>query len=436
MKIQLSYQNADPMWGENALLTFNDQGAVIHLNENGDSQETKLKVQRAARKLRDQGVKNGELVGEEWNLASCWAFYQGFYSAKQDYELILPELDEESQDALLSRILCGDFVREITNLSADIITPEALAENAAKFITDIAADYAPEEAVIAYDIITGDELLEEGFNGIWSVGKGSSNPPAMLQLDYNPTGDENAPVLACLVGKGITFDSGGYSIKPTNSMVNMRTDMGGAALLTGALAQAIANGLQERVKLVLCCAENMVSANAMKLGDVITYSNGVSVEVRNTDAEGRLVLADGLIWACQQQPALIIDAATLTGAAKAAVGNDYHSVLSLDDTLTAALFDAAEDTGEPFWRLPFAELHRGQVKSDFADISNTAAVATPAGASTAAAFLSYFVEEYANGWLHLDLSASFRPAASDLWGVGATGIGVQTIANLLLSLEY
>ena len=208
--------------------------------------------------------------------------------------------------------------------------------------------------------------------------------------------------------------------------------MGGAALLTGALGLAIARGLKQRVKLYLCCAENMVSDRAFKLGDVIKYRNGVTVEIMNTDAEGRLVLADGLIDADAQNAGFIIDAATLTGAAKVAVGNDYHSVLSMDDALTADLFKAAKEEHEAFWRLPFEEFHRSQINSSFADISNTGSVPVGAGASTATAFLSYFVKNYQQNWLHIDCSATFRKTSSDLWAAGATGIGVQTIANLLL----
>ncbi len=430
MQIQLSHLPADEMWGEKALLSFNNEGAVIHLSDGNHNTQ----VQKAARKLRAQGIKDGVLSGDNWDLNTCWAFYQGFYTAKQDYNLSLPFMDDETQEILLARILCGDFVREIINTPAEEITPVELVERAVDFITDMVADYAPNSDVTS-DIIVGEALRDEDYQGIWAVGKGATNPPAMLQLDFNPTGDPNAPVLACLVGKGITFDSGGYSIKPTETMVSMRTDMGGAAMLTGALGMAIASGLNQRVKLVLCCAENMVSGDAMKLGDIVHYSNDVSVEVLNTDAEGRLVLGDGLIWADKQNPRFIIDAATLTGAAKRAVGNEYHSLLSMDDALVNALFQAAEQADEAFWRLPFAEFHREQVKSHFADISNTASVPAPAGASTATAFLSYFVENYRRHWLHIDASATFRASASDLWAVGATGIGVQTVANLLLAQD-
>ena len=295
------------------------------------------------------------------------------------------------------------------------------------------AEQVERESAVKFEVISGETLLEQNYQGIWAVGKGSANPPALLQLDFNPTGDEDAPVFACLVGKGITFDSGGYSIKPSNFMESMKSDMGGAALLVGALGLAIARGLTQRVKLYLCCAENMVSHNAFKLGDVITYRNGVTAEIMNTDAEGRLVLADGLILAGEQKAQFILDAATLTGAAKIAVGNDYHSVLSMDDELVSALLRSAQDEQEPFWRLPFESFHREQISSSFAKISNTSSVAVSAGASTATAFLSYFVENYQQNWLHIDCSATYRKSASDLWATGATGIGVQTIANLLLT---
>ncbi|MFQ1050055.1 aminopeptidase PepB [Avibacterium paragallinarum] len=431
MLVRLSTQPASPVWGENALLSFANEESIIHLKKNASNSDRTL-IQQAARKLRNQGIHNVELSGEGWDLENCWAFYQGFYSAKQDYAIEFPHLDDEPQAELFARIQCGDFVREIINLPSDVITPKKLAERAAQFIAELSADYASASAV-SFDIISGEELLAQNYQGIWQVGKGSANPPAMLQLDFNPSQDPNAPVLACLVGKGITFDSGGYSIKPSDSMSTMRTDMGGAALLTGALGMAIAGGLNQRVKLYLCCAENMVSANALKLGDIITYRNGVTAEVLNTDAEGRLVLADGLIEADKQNPQFIIDCATLTGAAKVAVGNDYHSVLSMDNELVTALLNAAQTANEPFWRLPFEEFHRGQIASQFAQIANIGTVPVGAGASTATAFLSYFVKNYQQHWLHIDCSATYRKSASNLWAAGATGIGVQTLAHLLLN---
>lgn len=428
MQVSISYDKAAVQWGKNALLSFSNDQAWLHINTKND----RTLIQKGARKLRGQGIKEVELIGDDWDLENCWAFYQGFYTAKQDYTLEFPHLDDEPQAELLARIQCGDFVREIINLPASEVTPEGLAQRAAEFIREQAAEYA-EQSAVSFEVVSGEALEKQGYHGIWQVGKGSQNAPALLKLDYNPTSNPNAPVLACLVGKGITFDSGGYSLKPSEAMSSMRTDMGGAALLTGALGMAIAGGLNQRVKLYLCCAENMVSGGALKLGDIIRYRNGVTAEVLNTDAEGRLVLADGLIEASEQNPQLIIDCATLTGAAKIAVGNDYHSVLSLDDQLVADLFAAAKTCGEPFWRLPFEEFHREQISSSFADIANIGSVPVGAGASTATAFLSYFVKNYQQNWLHIDCSATYRKSASDLWATGATGIGLQTLANLLLN---
>ncbi|AHG77925.1 aminopeptidase PepB [Mannheimia varigena] len=422
MKITLSQQAAPEIWGKNALLSVNDAGFIVHNPKNDLAT-----VQKAARKIKNQGILNVALAGDGWNLEECWAFHQGFNSVKNQGSVEYPNLGEQ-QAEFDNRVKCATFVRELINEPSESLTPEKLAQQAVEFIQNIA-----KPNTVSYEIIRGEELKEQGYHGIWAVGKGSINPPALLKLDFNPTGDENAPVLACLVGKGITFDTGGYSLKPSDGMSTMRTDMGGAALVSGALAFAISRGLNKRVKLYLCCAENMVSHNAFKLGDIITYRNGVTVEVLNTDAEGRLVLADGLIDASKQNPQFIIDAATLTGAAKVAVGNDYHSVLSMDDNLTNALFSSAKDENEPFWRLPFEELHRGQISSSFADIANIGSVPVGAGASTATAFLSYFVENYQQNWLHIDASATFRKTASDLWAAGATGLGIKTIANLLLS---
>lgn len=232
----------------------------------------------------------------------------------------MPEADRQE---LENRIRTIDWVRDVINAPADELGPEQLAQRAIDLLCHINAED------ISYRIIKGDDLLEQGYAGIHTVGRGSSRAPALLALDYNPTGNPHAAVFACLVGKGITFDSGGYSIKPSSSMNSMKADMGGAATLVGSLALAINRGLKKRVKLFLCLADNMVSSNAFKLGDIIRYRNGKSVEVMNTDAEGRLVLADGLIDASKEQPSLIIDAATLTGVAKPQLATTIIQCLAL-----------------------------------------------------------------------------------------------------------
>ncbi|MDR0218767.1 MAG: aminopeptidase PepB [Enterobacteriaceae bacterium] len=427
MPITLSYEPAKPCWGEKALISSGDQGMTIHLSDKQTEISSQLaQVQQAGRKINGQGVHNVSLIGEGWDLEKSWAFWLGFRAPKGLRTIEWPQLNAEEKQELEHRIKFIDWVRDTINLPAEELGPDQLAQRVINLLNSVAGD------AISHRIIKGDALREQGYAGVHTVGRGSSREPVFLELDFNPSANKNEPVFACLVGKGITFDSGGYSLKPSNFMESMKSDMGGSATLSGALALAISRGLNQRVKLFLSIADNMVSGNAFKLGDIIRYRNGKSVEVMNTDAEGRLVLADGLIDASAQKAALIIDAATLTGAAKTAVGNDYHSVLSFDDKLATELLASANAEHEQFWRLPLAEFHRHHLPSGFADLNNVASPAHTAGASTAAAFLSHFVENYKKGWVHIDCSAAYRKSAVEQWATGATGTGVRTIANLLL----
>ncbi|RTP04487.1 aminopeptidase PepB [Enterobacter hormaechei] len=421
MKITLSTQPADSRWGEKATYSINNDGITLHLTGNDDLGL----IQRAARKIDGLGIKHVSLEGESWDTDRSWAFWAGYKGPKGTRKIEWANLDEAGQKELESRLQIIDWVRDTINAPAEELGPEQLAQRAVDLLCGVAGDK------MSYRITKGEDLREQNYMGIHTVGRGSERPPVLLALDYNPTGDKEAPVFACLVGKGITFDTGGYSLKQSAFMDSMKSDMGGAATITGALAFAITRGLNKRVKLYLCCADNMVSGNAFKLGDIIRYRNGKNVEVMNTDAEGRLVLADGLIDASAQKPELIIDMATLTGAAKTALGNDYHALFSFDDKLAARLLASAAAENEPFWRLPLAEFHRSQLPSNFAELNNTASAAYPAGASTAAGFLSHFVENYHEGWLHIDCSATYRKAAVEHWSAGATGLGVRTVANLL-----
>lgn len=421
MKISLSTAVADPRWGEKAMLTSNDGGMTIHLT--GDDWLTL--IQRAARKINAQDIRHVSLSGD-WDLEKSWAFWQGYRSPKGENQVEWATLNEADTAEFERRYKIINWVRDTINLPAEELSPEQLAQRAVELLDTVGGDK------VSYRIIQGDDLREQGYMGLHTVGRGSTRSPVLLTLDYNPDGDDTAPVFACLVGKGITFDTGGYSLKPSGSMDSMKSDMGGAATLTGALALAVSRGLKKRVKLYLCCADNMVSGNAFRLGDIIQYRNGKTVEVMNTDAEGRLVLADGLIDASEQQPELLIDVATLTGAAKTALGNDYHALFSFDDQLAQTLLDHATSENEPFWRLPLAEFHRHHLPSNFADLNNIAAPSHMAGASSAAAFLSHFVKHYQQGWLHIDCSATYRKGAVDQWSAGATGLGVRTVASILL----
>lgn len=425
--VSLSAQKADLVWGDNAPLSFTQKQACIHIKEMDNAF---MEVQSAARKLDSMSIPKIKLVGELWTADLCQAFSQGFYNAKTGADIEFPELGNSALDALKTKKIINEWVRETINLSAAIVTPEVLCEKACLLLEQVCVD----KVTLQYQLILGEQLQAQGYAGIYEVGKGSANLPCMLQLDYNPSGDQDMPVDYALVGKGITFDSGGYSLKPSSNMVSMKSDMGGAATVVGALALAIVNGLQKRVKLYLCCAENMVSANAFKLGDVITYKNGVTVEVLNTDAEGRLVLADGLIAAQEDGAKKIIDAATLTGAAKVAVGRDYNCVLSMDENFANLALKTAKEVNEKLWRLPLEPFHLQQIGSAFADISNIhSGGESMAGASTAAAFLAKFVREPEKNWLHFDLSGSYQLSANALWATGGKGHGVETISALLFN---
>ncbi len=327
MKITLSNQPADARWGEKATYSINNDGITLHLTGNDDLGL----IQRAARKIDGLGIKHVSLEGEGWDTDRSWAFWAGYKGPKGTRKIEWANLDEAGQKELESRLNIIDWVRDTINAPAEELGPEQLAQRAVDLLCGVAGEK------MSYRITKGEDLREQNYMGIHTVGRGSERPPVLLALDYNPTGDKEAPVFACLVGKGITFDTGGYSLKQSAFMDSMKSDMGGAATITGALAFAITRGLNKRVKLYLCCADNMVSGNAFKLGDIIRYRNGKNVEVMNTDAEGRLVLADGLIDASAQKPELIIDMATLTGAAKTALGNDYHALFSFDDKLAARL---------------------------------------------------------------------------------------------------
>ena len=378
LSILLSFQPSDPKWGNNALLTSDGDAMTVHvLGEHNCQLEL---VQRAARRLQNQGINNVELSGEHWSLAHQWAFAKGFSVSKGKSALTWAvETSAENITVLNARQASRQWAQAAINGAPEEVYPQSLIESAIAEITRVGGEH------VTSQIIKGDELLDSGWVGIHTVGRASKRAPAMLLLDYNPTGDANAPVAASLVGKGITFDSGGYSLKSGPGMMTMKCDMGGAATVTGALSLAISQGLNKRVSLILCCAENLVNGEAYKLGDIITYRNGTTVEILNTDAEGRLVLADGLMAASDTGAPLIIDAATLTGAALTAVGTHYNAVFALDNALATRALAHGDSVNEMNWQLPLAPFHMYECPSHYADTANTGtSKGGVAGASNAA----------------------------------------------------
>lgn len=420
--VSLTDAPAPSAWGDTNTLSANAEGFSIHLTTSESAEQYKL-IQASARKIQSQGINAVTLSGN-WSTEQQWHFYQGFVSSKGEQSV---EWTGDDIHELNNRKIAFDWTRKAINLPPQDMYPLALANMATEFLEELAPNQ------IKHEIIMGDDLVKKGWAGIHAVGRASIHPPVMLSLDYNPTGDDNAPISAALVGKGITFDSGGYSIKPSEGMVSMKCDMGGAATVTGALALAILRGVNKRVRLILCCAENLIAGNAYKLGDVITYKNGTTVEIVNTDAEGRLVLADGLMHAEELGAQKIIDAATLTGAAMVAVGSDYNALFALDSTMIDKAKAAAEMEFEGVWPLPLEKFHRNNCPSPYADTANSRAQkgGGMGGASNAAGFLSRFVNEEGANWLHVDLAAAFNNSATDKFGPGATGMGVRTIARLI-----
>ena len=280
---------------------------------------------------------------------------------------------------------------------------------------------------------TEKELARDGFGGLLAVGGGSASPPRLVRLDYTPrTGPEDGPH-GVLVGKGITFDTGGLNIKPADGMLAMKTDMLGSAVVLAVLASCRALGVRVRVTGLLALAENHVSGSAYRPSDVITHYGGRTVEVGNTDAEGRLVLADAMAYAVDRlSPDLLVDVATLTGAARVALARSMAPVFGTDDALVGGLLAAGESTGETLWRMPLVDDYREALDSDIADL-NHIAPGVGGGAITAALFL----REFAAGvpWAHLDIAG---PGRSDvdtgILAKGATGYGARALLAWLEGL--
>ncbi len=424
VSITLTTSNLAQGWQQGKTLQITDDNITIYLPQ--DTAYRLRKLQKAARKIEKLDIDHALLTGDGWDESSQWAFALGFSCVNKLQAVSFcgePELIER----LKNKLAIYAWSRDLTNQTPDELYPLKLAQ----LTTDYIKALAPKH--VTTRLIQGEALKEQQWMGIYNVGKGSINEPCLLEVDFNPSEDASAQVAACLVGKGITFDSGGYSIKSNAGMFDMKCDMGGAAVVAGALALAITQGLDKRVKLYLCCAENMISNDAYKLGDIITYKNGVTCEVANTDAEGRLVLADGLMAASETGAPMIIDAATLTGAAVMATGGDYTALFALDSNAAEKAQASAKATGEAIWQLPLEPWHQDKCPSVYSDTANSRPVpgGGPGGASNAAGFLSRFVANDGAGWLHFDLAGAYNGTESGLWAAGATGLGIATIADLI-----
>ena len=286
---------------------------------------------------------------------------------------------------------------------------------------------------LTVNVWTEKDLAREGFGGLLSVGGGSVSPPRLVQLTWEPPGATADTTHVALVGKGITFDTGGLNLKPADGMLAMKTDMMGAAAVLATLATCRSLGVQVRVTGLLALAENAVSGSSQRPSDVITQFGGTTVEIGNTDAEGRIVLADALAHAARLRPDLLVDIATLTGAARVALARAMAPVYATDDSLRDRLVAAGETTGETLWPLPLATAYRAALDSEVADLKQFSGE-HQGGSIMAALFLREFVGDLP--WAHLDIAGPGRSDVdSGLLAKGATGFGTRLLLTFLEGLS-
>lgn len=311
------------------------------------------------------------------------------------------------------------LARDLVNAPGNLKSPEFLAMQAVAMA---------EKNGIKAHLLDQARLQQLGCGALLGVAQGSTRPPYLIVLEYS--GDPKGGAPLALVGKGVTFDTGGISLKPADKMDEMKMDMGGAATVIGTMLAAARLELPVNLVAVVPAVENMPSGNAIRPGDILTSLSGKTIEVLNTDAEGRLILADALTYVERYKPRAVIDLATLTGACIIALGNQAAAILGNNDKLIDQLIKAGQRSGERLWQLPLWEEYAKQIKSDFADVKNTGG--RPAGTITAAAFLQKFADQY--NWAHLDIAGmAWEDKGKAGIPRGGSGFGVRLLIDYLLA---
>ncbi|MBV1907066.1 MAG: leucyl aminopeptidase family protein [Pseudomonadales bacterium] len=323
-----------------------------------------------------------------WGLAS-YQFLNYKEAKRQAARLLIPENCDA--DRVRAQLRATSLVRDLINTPAADMQPSDLARSTLAF--------RRRHKGIQVNICQGEQLLEKGYRSIYTVGQASVHDPRLIDLSW---GDPSNPKIT-LVGKGVCFDSGGLDLKPASGMRNMKKDMGGAAHVLGLAELVISQNLPIRLRVLIPAVENAVAGNAFRPGDIINSYKGLSVEVGNTDAEGRLVLSDALTLACEEKPELVIDFATLTGAGRVALGTDLPALFCNRDDVAEAILKSACTVNDPLWRLPLHQPYLKYIKGQISDLVNTASIAM-GGAITAALFLEQFLDNEVP-WVHLDLMA-------------------------------
>lgn len=331
------------------------------------------------------------------------------YKEAQEYATLFIN-DEAIVNETLAMAKGVTLTRNLVNTPAGDMMPENLSAAMQKIANEFGAQFSE---------VVGDDLLTQNFPTIHMVGRASVHAPRLLELKW---GDESAPKL-CLVGKGVCFDSGGLDLKPANAMRLMKKDMGGAAHVLGLASVIMAKALPVQLRVLIPAVENAVSSNAFRPGDIVTTRKGLTVEIDNTDAEGRLVLCDALALADDENPDLIIDFATLTGAARVALGLEVPGFFSTDDAFATDLMNAGDTEEDNVWRLPLHKPYAANIKGSISDLVNCAPSGF-GGSITAALYLQNFVEN--SPWVHFDVGAwndrarPGRPKGGEAMGLRAT----------------
>lgn len=346
-----------------------------------------------------------------------WALAQYRFDSFKKIEFSPRCLVDNSIDDIAITVDAVFTVRNLINSPANYMQPQNLAE----FMSVLAAEFGAE-----FNQWVGDELLRDNFPAIHAVGRASINQPRLLKLTW---GNPKDPKVT-LVGKGVCFDSGGLDIKPSSGMRLMKKDMGGAANAIGLAQWLMAKRLPIYLTVLVPAVENAIGPDAYRPGDILTMRNGLTVEIDNTDAEGRLILADALAYAVESEPELVVDFSTLTGAARTAVGTEISAMFCNDELLSAAVIAAADEVKDPVWRLPLFSEYEAMIESPVADLVNSAG-SPYAGAITAALFLQHFVNVRIP-WLHFDLMAwnlANKPGKPE----GGEAMAIRSVAQYLRS---
>lgn len=402
--------------GEAGGFIANEDGVLYGIGDGHDP----LVFAGAAEKLPGGMYKFAEAMGanDAALAAAAWAFggYRFDRYKKQkpaDATLIVPETIDF--DAIESAAISNYLVRDLVNTPAGDMTPAALEEEA----RDLAKAFSA-----SMTVIVGDDLLDKNFPMVHAVGRAADIAPRLIDIVW---GDASAPKLT-LVGKGVCFDSGGLNIKGGAGMALMKKDMGGSAHVLGLARMIMTAGLNVRLRVLVPAVENAISGNAFRPGDVLQSRKGITVEIGNTDAEGRLILGDALALGGEEKPDLMISMATLTGAARVAVGPDLAPFYTDGEPLAEALSGAANETRDPVWRLPLWPAYEANLNSSIADVNHIAG-GSFAGSVIAALFLKKFVPD-STRWLHFDIYA-WRPKAAPGRPIGAEVQAIRALFALL-----